>query len=423
MLVEAALVVVLVSKDEAHDERGEEGLAKLQCHVEALAHCDVERADEEDLEALEPRDAVRGARELARDEGGVKVAAHLGLAAVHEGLRVLHGALDVLWGEWGHNIDHKVGRVGVGRENEASSGVVGCDFVDGAVVDDLAAVEDEEVVKLVEDASGRLVDCAHDCAVVVDAEIVEDRDETHCACAVEAAGGLVEEEQLGAHEELDGDAEALALAARDALDKVVADDCVFAGLEAELADDLVDALELVLARKGWRETEVCGVDERLAHGEMAKEQIVLHHIAGELLEHAGVVVMSREGCGGVFGQFGIVHAAREQIEQGGLSGTARAHDGEQLALDAAADVLEQGLFAVHGGDGDVFPRKLDAVALLFDFLDNGVLVRAVEALAHLIGLVLVVAAVVDFLDVALLVVAVRVRVVRVRVGFVVRRRR
>ena len=61
--------------------------------------------------------------------------------------------------------------------------------------------------------------------------------------AVEAAGGLVEEEDLGVGDEAAGDAEALLLAAAEALFDGRADDGVRLAVQAEGGDEVVDALD------------------------------------------------------------------------------------------------------------------------------------------------------------------------------------
>lgn len=63
--------------------------------------------------------------------------------------------------------------------------------------------------------------------------------------AVEAAGGLVEEEDLGVGDEAAGDAEALLLAAAEALFDGRADDGVRLAVQAEGGDEVVDALDEV----------------------------------------------------------------------------------------------------------------------------------------------------------------------------------
>ena len=96
-------------------------------------------------------------------------------------------------------------------------------------------------------------------------ELLQQRDHLLRLEGVQPGGGLVEEEQVGAADELAADGEALALAARDAAALGVAHDRVGRLDERQFADELLDERLLLGERHVLWQPEPRGEEQRLAH--------------------------------------------------------------------------------------------------------------------------------------------------------------
>ncbi len=166
---------------------------------------------------------------------------------------------------------------------------------------------------------------------------------------VESAGGFVEEQQGRLGEQFEGDADALALAAGEA-----GDDLVAAGCEAEFVDHLGDAGGAFGGRGVIGEAQFGGVGEGLPDGQLGVQDVVLRN-QSDALAQFGVVAVQ---VAAVVADGSAVGGAQpgERVEQGGFAGAAGSGDGEQALLaDREGDVVEQGAVAVDldGQVGDV----------------------------------------------------------------------
>lgn len=96
---------------------------------------------------------------------------------------------------------------------------------------------------------------------------------------VKAAGGLVEEEEARAHEELERDADTALLTAADPAEVPVANDSVGAVLEAHFDDGALHERTLVLPRHLVRQPQQRRVAYRLPHRQRPDQVVVLRHVS------------------------------------------------------------------------------------------------------------------------------------------------
>ncbi len=144
-----------------------------------------------------------------------------------------------------------------------------------ALVDDLSLLHEDEVVEELEELLLRLVDGADDRAVALGGQLLEAGAHGERGGAVEAGGGLVEEDQLGLGQQLHGDAQALALSAGDALLAAVAHDHVLDVSDLHELDDLLDALLPLGLGCVLVQAQVGGIGQGLLDGELRKQNVVL----------------------------------------------------------------------------------------------------------------------------------------------------
>ncbi|KAF5122339.1 hypothetical protein E5D57_012816 [Metarhizium anisopliae] len=366
--------VAQLPKGEAVEDADDDGGEELAVNVRRLAPL----VDEHAL-GQEPGLLPHGGGELVREHRvrrGRAAALPLDLLdLVDEGLVLVRDApllVPVLAGVGaGARLDEELGHVLALGAVGAPGGEVVDDGVavaaDGAKVEDVAAgVEREDLVKLLDELRRRLVDGAHD-GLPGRAELAEEAHDGIGRLRVEAARGLVEEEQqrrLG--RELDANRQPLL-----GLDAQRRDDGVLQLLQLEQVDHRVDVGELLVARDVAALPEERRELEGLAHRRRRLVQIHLLDEAGAPLE------VGREG------RAVDEHAAlddahrlplRQRVEQRRLAGAAGPHEGDQDAgLGVAVDVVEQLLGALRRGDrvADVFPGKH--------------LLAAVEGLEDLVG--------------------------------------
>lgn len=175
---------------------------------------------------------------------------------------------------------------------------------------------------------------------------------------VEAGGGLVQEEQGGFGEELQGDGHPFALAAGEAVDGLGG-----ALVEAEFADHLVHPPPAFGLRGVLREAQFGGVHEGAPDGELGVEDVVLRHEPdaaaqfGVVAVEVAAVVEDGPPVGGA--------QAGEGAEQGGLAGSAGADDGEQaFGAHGEGHLVEEGLAAAVDGDGEALDVEGDLARVL-----------------------------------------------------------
>ncbi|KAF1738372.1 hypothetical protein CRV24_000297 [Beauveria bassiana] len=256
-------------------------------------------------------------------------------------------------------------------------------FADGAKVKDVAAgVERQNLVKLLNELRRGLVDGADD-GLARGAELAQEADNGKGRLGVEPGRGLVEEEQqrrLGG--ELDANGQPLLL-----LDAEGEDNGVLDGLHLEQVDNLVDVGNLVLARRVPALAEERGELERLADRGGLFVQV-------HLLDEAGAA-LKVGGQGGAVDEHAAFHdadglALGERVEERGLAGAGRTHEGHHDAgLGVTLHVVEQLLGTIGAGDGvvDIFPSEnlFAALKLLQNLVGGGDLaLECVTALGFLL---------------------------------------
>mmetsp|Transcript_74586 Transcript_74586/g.192464 ORF Transcript_74586/g.192464 Transcript_74586/m.192464 type:complete len:243 (+) Transcript_74586:1179-1907(+) len=220
-----------------------------------------------------------------------------------------------------------------------------------ALVDHLAARQENGAVEEREDLGARLVDRAHDRLVQI-RQLLQQADHGVGRGGVQTACGLVQERDLGVGHELGADGRALLLAAGDALDELVAHHGVGA---------LGQTQRLEHVRQQLRQLRVVDVVEAQPGGELhdlarrggREEGVLLHHVAEQvrvlvrldrvaIQGHAASHLRAAARC----------HAAGQDVHEGRLPGAGRTQDARELAgPQVAGDPAEDGLLArlrAHG---------------------------------------------------------------------------
>ncbi|BAS83582.1 Os03g0282166, partial [Oryza sativa Japonica Group] len=196
-----------------------------------------------------------------------------------------------------------------------------------AVVHRPASGEEHETIDEADDAVARLVDGHdHDAAALRDA--LQHLHHHERAGGVEPGGGLVEEQDDGVVDDVDADGHPPALAAGHPAAPLVADDGVRRGAQAELVDELLHPGRLLGRGERPREPELGGVHERLGDGEHRVEEVVLHDVRRDDLEHAAAegLPVERDGAAEAV----PLDPVGERVDQRGLAGAARAEHGHDL---------------------------------------------------------------------------------------------
>lgn len=128
--------------------------------------------------------------------------------------------------------------------------------------------------------------------------------------------------------------------------------------EPHLADHLIDARIAFRGREGPGQTEGGGVVQCLTDRQVGVEQVVLHDVAGQLLQ-LGVVVGTTVQAH--LARHGVVHveAACQRVEQGRFATATGPHHGPQPAAHAARHVVQQHLGGAPGRDrhGQIAPHE------------------------------------------------------------------
>lgn len=109
--------------------------------------------------------------------------------------------------------------------------------------------------------------------------------------------------------------------------------------QTELLYELLHPLLLLRARDGT-EAEVGGEHKRLVDGEHGEQAVVLHDVGRDALDEAGAHLLAVEGHPPL--KAAARDPAGQAVEEGGLAGAARAHDGRDAALGGVpGDPAEQ----------------------------------------------------------------------------------
>mmetsp|Transcript_136031 Transcript_136031/g.435092 ORF Transcript_136031/g.435092 Transcript_136031/m.435092 type:complete len:283 (-) Transcript_136031:8-856(-) len=164
------------------------------------------------------------------------------------------------------------------------------------------------------------------------AELLQDGDHVvRCTC-VEPARRLVEEGDLGVRDELRADGGALALAAGDALDQLVAHHGVRALDQTQRQQQVLDEL-IPGGARGGAQPQTGGEVEDLARRHGAQEGVVLHDVTKQLLhprrvDDFAVDLHLARDLSAVLAP--LPHTAGEQIQQAGLAGAGGSQDASEL---------------------------------------------------------------------------------------------
>ena len=209
-----------------------------------------------------------------------------------------------------------------------------------------SAGEQHELVHQRVDGGSRLVHRGHHRPPLFPREVLQRGHYVQRLERVQTRRGLVHEDELRVVQEVHADGDALALAARNAANDLVADARVGGGDQAEVGDDQLDRALLLLQGHFRSQAELRGEHERLAHGGQSEERVLLLHVRAHARHLAGRRddPAVREHRARDLGTRAARNAERQRVEQGGLAAPARAHEREQgAALGLAADVRQDGL--------------------------------------------------------------------------------
>jgi len=215
-------------------------------------------------------------------------------------------------------------------------------------------------------------------------EVAEEFHELEFRGGIEAGGGLVEEEDRWACEELDGDADALALAAGeigDASGGVVA--------QAKLGHGLDDELAKLEGRGAGGKAEAGGEVEGLGDGKLGMDDLRLGDKAPVIGAAAGRDgnAIDRDEAGGGRGEAG------KDGKEGGFAGAAGADDADETGGgDIEGDNVEEGAGAddatdvagmdaaagegIDGMEGEAVEQEIEGAELETVADHEGVLVEA-----------------------------------------------
>ena len=212
----------------------------------------------------------------------------------------------------------------------------------------LVARDHEQVVELLVDLEAGLVDGGEDGLAGL-GQILQQIDDRLGVVGGQAGGGLVEKQHRRVGDELQGDVDALALAAAEGLLFRRADDGVDLVGNAQVVEHFFGAgVDLGVGQVG---AQAGGEVERLADGQLGMDDVVLGHVAHHVAVEVVVVVEALAA-----EEHRALHRAGvavERLEQGGLAGAGRTHQRHQfIGKDGERDGVQQAL-AVGRVDHDV----------------------------------------------------------------------
>lgn len=208
----------------------------------------------------------------------------------------------------------------------------------GAGVDRAALGQDDEVIKQLPYLGTGLVD-GGDNGPSFAGERLESAHDLKGARGIKSRCGLVEEKHGWVGQQLDSDADAPLLAPRAPSVLAVADACVGAFLQPELADDLVDNPLAIACRRRGGQAQVGRVSQGFPDGESRQEDILLHHVGVPHRVHARAPVESR---GASSAQARALDPLGHGVEKRRLAGPAAANDGREGAgLEISRDRVQE----------------------------------------------------------------------------------
>lgn len=140
-----------------------------------------------------------------------------------------------------------------------------------------ALMEEQERVERVKDLGGRLVDGGDDGAAGA-SDVVQRAHHRQGGVRIKAGRWLVQEDHGRVGDQLASNGDTLALTARDAARRRVADECISAPFKAQHVDDAVHQLLVLGAADRGRQAESGGECDGLAGGLGLKHKVVLHHV-------------------------------------------------------------------------------------------------------------------------------------------------
>ena len=228
----------------------------------------------------------------------------------------------------------------------------------GAVVDGLASrSQDEDLVRAVDVVLVVGDDDDRAAAVTGTRPMSQGRQQVHdvtVQLGVQAGGGLVEEQEAGACQQLDGGGDPLALASGELLDPLV-----HVRGQVKILQDLGDALAPLGLGHVLGEAQLSGVLEGLADSEGRVDDVALGDHT-DLVAHDRVVLVHVQPVEEHLALLGLLLAG-EGLEQRRLPGSRRADDGQQLvARQGEGDAVEQRHAAVVDPEGQVLTHQLAA---------------------------------------------------------------
>jgi hypothetical protein len=161
-----------------------------------------------------------------------------------------------------------------------------------SLVQGLAVFHEDEVIEQREGIGRGLVDRADHGALPAVGQVLQGFAYGEGGSAVQPGGGLVQEDELGVVEQLDCNAQTLALAAGDALAAGVADDGVLAVPDAHQLGDLLNTGRSLLVRALLRHSQLGCPMKGLADRKFGVKEVILHHVGRHCLQYVGVVFTS-----------------------------------------------------------------------------------------------------------------------------------
>mmetsp|Transcript_117450 Transcript_117450/g.278868 ORF Transcript_117450/g.278868 Transcript_117450/m.278868 type:complete len:215 (+) Transcript_117450:1253-1897(+) len=198
--------------------------------------------------------------------------------------------------------------------------------------EELPAAYYHDPVEQVENLGGGLVDGAKHIAAVLVGEVLQPPDHVVRSIGIQARGGLIQENELGLHDQLNAHAGPLLLAPGDATDHVIPHEGVCALLETQVLQHPLHHLQLVLRGIGLRKPQIRREPQGLPHRLGRGQDVLLHHVGNALAKgrathllpiQLDVALHSLPSAG--------ADASCQHVQQGGLASSGGAHQRADLA--------------------------------------------------------------------------------------------
>mmetsp|Transcript_72457 Transcript_72457/g.223916 ORF Transcript_72457/g.223916 Transcript_72457/m.223916 type:complete len:441 (-) Transcript_72457:459-1781(-) len=221
-----------------------------------------------------------------------------------------------------------------------------------------AGREQDQLAEEAERLEARLVDDADDRGALVLRGLVEAAYDLVCRRAVEAACGLVREEQQGSRNQLHGDGDALPLATRYSTLLWSADACLDDGGQVEVLRDLLHGLPQVSGGGPRRQPQTGLETDVVFDGQLSMEDVVLWDEPRHVPEEAQVLRLlpadQQSTCDAA-----VRGLAAQHSQESGLAAARGAHDGDAAPRhDAEVDALQQ-LCTVWQGEAYILKAEQD----------------------------------------------------------------